>query len=135
MSARKKSPAVVKADQSAGAAPHTTEELALASQLHGIGVLAVADDLLARGEIKAQLVPAFTDLTIAQRCGWVAVARHILRTYTQTHLVKGASVAAFAACQSIRFAVKNASRHRGEFSLNDILAADRLAREALGGAA
>jgi hypothetical protein len=39
---------------------------------------------------------------------------------------------AFAACRSIRFAVKNASRWSGEFSLNDILAADRLAREALG---
>jgi hypothetical protein len=39
---------------------------------------------------------------------------------------------AFAACRSIRFAVKNASRYGGEFSLNDILAADRLAREALG---
>lgn len=39
--------------------------------------------------------------------------------------------AAFAACRSIRFAVKNASRYGGEFSLNDILAADRLAREAL----
>lgn len=38
---------------------------------------------------------------------------------------------AFAACRSIRFAVKNASRYGGEFSLIDILAADRLAREAL----
>jgi hypothetical protein len=38
---------------------------------------------------------------------------------------------ALAACRSIRFAVKQASRHGGEFSLNDILAADRLAREAL----
>ncbi len=38
---------------------------------------------------------------------------------------------AFAACRSIRFAVVNASRHGGEFSLNDLLAADRLAREAL----
>lgn len=40
--------------------------------------------------------------------------------------------AAFAACRSIRFAVKNAARFGGEFSLNDLLAADKLAREALG---
>ncbi len=39
--------------------------------------------------------------------------------------------AAFAACRSIRFAVLNADRHAGEFSLNDILAANRLACEAL----
>lgn len=39
---------------------------------------------------------------------------------------------ALAACRSIRFAVKNATRHGGDFSLNDILAADKLAREALG---
>ena len=38
---------------------------------------------------------------------------------------------AFAACRSICFAVENAARYGGEFSLNDILAADRLAREAL----
>lgn len=38
---------------------------------------------------------------------------------------------AFAACRSIRFAVKNAERYGGDFSLNDLLAADRLAREAL----
>lgn len=39
--------------------------------------------------------------------------------------------AAMAACRSIRFAVMNSNRHGGDFSLNDILAADRLAREAL----
>lgn len=39
--------------------------------------------------------------------------------------------AAFSACRSIRFAVTNASRFGGEFSLNDILAADRLAQQAL----
>jgi hypothetical protein len=39
--------------------------------------------------------------------------------------------AAFAACRSIRFAVLNADRHAGEFNLNDILAANRLACEAL----
>lgn len=39
--------------------------------------------------------------------------------------------AAFAACRSIRFAVKNAARFNGEFSLNDLLSADRLARAAL----
>lgn len=42
---------------------------------------------------------------------------------------------ALAACRSIRFAVVNASRHGGEFSLNDILAADRLAMAALAPAA
>lgn len=39
--------------------------------------------------------------------------------------------AAFAACRSIRFAVDQAARHGGDFSLNDLLAADLLAREAL----
>lgn len=39
--------------------------------------------------------------------------------------------AAFAACKSIRFAVINAARFNGEFNLNDILAANRLACEAL----
>lgn len=39
---------------------------------------------------------------------------------------------AFAACRSIRFANDQAVRHGGEYSLNDLLAADRLAREALG---
>ena len=39
---------------------------------------------------------------------------------------------ALAACRSIRFAVTQAARYGGEFSLNDILAADILARDALG---
>lgn len=39
--------------------------------------------------------------------------------------------AALAACRSIRFAGSNAVRHGGEYSLNDLLAADRLAKEAL----
>ncbi|MBI5768735.1 MAG: hypothetical protein HZA93_13135 [Verrucomicrobia bacterium] len=39
---------------------------------------------------------------------------------------------ALAACRSIRFAVNNAARYQGEYNLNDIEAADRLAREALG---
>jgi len=38
---------------------------------------------------------------------------------------------AFAACRSIQFAVANASRHGGDFNLNDILAAHKLATEAL----
>lgn len=38
---------------------------------------------------------------------------------------------AFAACRSIRFAGDNAVRHGGEYNLTDLLAADRLAREAL----
>ena len=38
---------------------------------------------------------------------------------------------ALAACRSIRFAVKNAERFKGEFSLNDLLAADHLARKAI----
>ena len=38
---------------------------------------------------------------------------------------------ALAACRSIRFAVANSKRYHGEFSLNDIESADRLAREAL----
>jgi len=38
---------------------------------------------------------------------------------------------ALAACRSIRFASDNALRHGGEYSLNDLLAADKLAREAL----
>lgn len=40
---------------------------------------------------------------------------------------------ALAACRSIRFAVKNAKRHGGEYNLNDLEAADRLAKEALSG--
>ncbi len=38
---------------------------------------------------------------------------------------------ALAACRSIRFAVANARRHGGDYNLLDILAADKLAREAL----
>lgn len=38
---------------------------------------------------------------------------------------------ALAACRSIRFANTNAVRHGGEYSLNDLLAADRLAKQAL----
>jgi phage shock protein A len=38
---------------------------------------------------------------------------------------------AFAACRSIRFANDQAVRHGGDYSLNDLLAADKLAREAL----
>lgn len=38
---------------------------------------------------------------------------------------------ALAACRSIRFANDNAMRHGGEYSLNDLLAADKLARDAL----
>jgi hypothetical protein len=38
---------------------------------------------------------------------------------------------ALAACRSIRFAVTNAARHGGEYSLNDLLAADHLAKDAL----
>ena len=50
-----------------------------------------------------------------------------------THRKASASELAFAACRSIRFAVLNAERYGGEFSLNDILAANRLANEALSG--
>ncbi len=39
--------------------------------------------------------------------------------------------AAFAACRSIRFATENAVRHGGDYSLNDLLAADKLARDAM----
>ena len=39
--------------------------------------------------------------------------------------------AAFAACRSIAFATANAMRHGGDYSLNDLLAADKLAREAI----
>lgn len=38
---------------------------------------------------------------------------------------------ALAACRSIRFANSNAVRHGGDYSLNDLLAADKLAKEAL----
>ena len=38
---------------------------------------------------------------------------------------------ALAACRSIRFATAQAARHGGDYSLNDLLAADKLAREAL----
>jgi len=40
---------------------------------------------------------------------------------------------ALAACRSIHFAVKNAKRHGGDYNLNDLHAADRLAKEALAG--
>ena len=39
---------------------------------------------------------------------------------------------AYAACRSINFSTENAMRHGGDYSLNDLLAADKLAREALG---
>lgn len=42
---------------------------------------------------------------------------------------------AFAACRSICFATENAVRHGGDYSLNDLLAADKLARAALAGSA
>lgn len=38
---------------------------------------------------------------------------------------------AFAACRSITFATANAVRHGGDYSLNDLLAADKLARAAI----
>lgn len=41
---------------------------------------------------------------------------------------------ALAACRAIVFAEKQASRHRGEYSLNDILAAHSLAATALSAA-
>ena len=45
-------------------------------------------------------------------------------------IMKNADLA-FAACRSIRFAIDNAKRHGGEFNLNDIEAAGRLALLAL----
>jgi hypothetical protein len=39
---------------------------------------------------------------------------------------------ALAACRSILFAAKNAVRHRGEYSLTDLRAAEALAAQALG---
>ena len=38
---------------------------------------------------------------------------------------------AMAACRAILFAAKQAQRHRGEYSLPDLLAAEKLARAAL----
>ena len=38
---------------------------------------------------------------------------------------------ALAACRAILFAAKQAQRHRGEYSLPDLLAAQKLARAAL----
>lgn len=38
---------------------------------------------------------------------------------------------AMAACRAILFAAKQAHRHRGEYSLPDLLAAEQLARAAL----
>jgi hypothetical protein len=38
---------------------------------------------------------------------------------------------ALAACRAILFAAKQAQRHRGEYSLPDLLAAEKLARAAL----
>jgi hypothetical protein len=38
---------------------------------------------------------------------------------------------ALAACRAITFAAKQAERHRGEYSLTDLRAAETLAREAL----
>jgi hypothetical protein len=62
-----------------------------------------------------------------------AVSRALLAEKARAETPADAQLArALSACRSIRFAVVNSSRHGGEFSLNDLLAADLLAREALG---
>lgn len=60
------------------------------------------------------------------------LAQYLRRCIRAAEEGRDKSDTAFAACRSIRFAVNNASRYGGEYSLTDILAADVLAKEALG---
>ena len=67
---------------------------------------------------------ALTSLKLAIACLAALMVLVVGCTLAQVEL-------AFAACRSINFATENAVRHGGEYSLNDLLAADKLAREAL----
>lgn len=116
MSAQTKAPAVP-----ATAAP--SSETLRALQVAHEALTDCVKHLLARG-------PAPCPSFMATATG--AVARALVNAKAARTPRDAEIENAFAACRSIRFAVKNASRYGGEFSLNDILAADRLAREALG---
>lgn len=59
-------------------------------------------------------------------------ARHVVPPPASAAAPAAQVQSAFAACKSIRFAFKNAARYGGEWNLNDLIACDRLAREALG---
>lgn len=103
---------------------------ALASEL--LRTLQVAHDaltdcakfLLQRGP---QPCPSF----MATATGAVSRALFEAQAREQTPAEKQLDLA-LSACRSIRFATKQAERFGGEFSLNDLLTADRLARAALG---
>jgi hypothetical protein len=64
----------------------------------------------------------------AHKANWTRKAAKLER---ELYSVSAQRDAALIACQSIRFANTNSIRHGGEYSLNDLLAADRLAMEAL----
>jgi hypothetical protein len=64
----------------------------------------------------------------AHKANWTRKARKLERELGE---LSNRSELAFAACRSIRFANDQAVRHGGDYSLNDLLAADKLAREAL----
>ncbi len=96
-------------------APKFTEgELQLARAVYETGISAW------KKATRGQAHTTFEQLSPAQLSGWVAIGREIAELGV-----------ALAACRSIRFAITNATRHGGKFSLNDLLAADRLANEAL----
>lgn len=68
----------------------------------------------------------------SDRKPWIYYAQRVNTEPCTTPAASGDQLkTALAACRSIRFAGTNALRHGGEYSLNDLIAADRLAREAL----
>jgi len=107
--------------------PAVSPELAqLADELRQVGARAWSKAARLKGTI------TWENSSPAQRRGWIAIAQHFL---DRRAVADGRTVAqiksAFGACRQIRFAVANSERFGGEFSLNDLLAADVLAREAL----
>lgn len=69
-----------------------------------------------------------TTTLAAHKANWTRKAIKLERDLGE---LRNRAELAFAACRSIRFAIDQAVRHGGEYSLNDLLAADRLARAAL----
>lgn len=64
----------------------------------------------------------------AHKANWTRKVNRLERALDE---LENRSLLAFAACRSIRFANDQAVRHGGDYSLNNLLAADKRAREAL----
>lgn len=67
----------------------------------------------------------------AHKANWTRKVRKLERALGELKDVKAQCDVALTACASICFASYNAKRHRGEYNLCDIIAAENLARVAL----